>query len=125
MFKIGQRVWVITRDCFGVVDNLRKIDNEGSFHYTISFGDEKGNVFQETDLHETADDMLTVLGYKKIQENDALMAYEHEKMNDSRLMSSSILHFYRPYNAYYSSSAITPQLHLAIHQKLIELGWVE
>jgi len=125
MFKIGQRVWVIPRDCFGVVDNLRKIDNEGSFHYAISFGDGKSNVFEETDLHETADDMLTTLGYRKIQENDALMVYEHEKMNDSCLMSSSILHFYHQHNAYYSSSAITPQLHLAIHQKLIELGWVE
>jgi hypothetical protein len=119
MFKVGQRVHNNKAHYFCTISNMNNIVAWVTLDNILL------TAVAIADLHETADDMLTTMGYRKIQENDALMVYEHEKMNDSYLMSSSILHFYHQHNAYYSSSAITPQLHLAIHQKLIELGRVE
>ena len=113
MFKVGQRVWVKSDKCFGVV---KSIDVYG-IYYNISFENSPlGKTTTINDLHETADDMFEKLGFEKSKIYENLYVKDNDEM----------VEFYLEDKCYWNSFPhISPELHLAIHQKGIELGWWE
>jgi hypothetical protein len=128
MFKVGQRVW------------CNEVYGHSKGFYTIKELEDNGVVFEEgfgvyfNSIHETADDMFETLGYKIVSSKDeeTLMYLIGGKFVYFILKETHIYGKPKGYGCYEINdngskvqTTITPQLHLAIHQKLIELGWVK
>jgi len=109
MFKVGQRVHNNKEGYFC------KIDNIGDDNTTwVTHDDGVDALVLVKDLHETADDMFEALGFGF--DNNI---YGSDKVE---MMFKNGQYIF----AYFSGEKlfIDKQLHLAIHQKLVELGWV-
>ena len=111
-FKVGQRVWSETFKDFATV-----IDDSYFETCRIKFDDDEDysiTVFN-IHLHQTADDMFGELGFEKSPNS-----------NELYIVDMDCVEFDLETKTYWTSiENITPQLHLAIHQKLIELRWIE
>ena len=120
MFKVGQRVWVKSDKCFGVV---KSIDVYG-IYYNVSFENSPlGKTTTINDLHETADDMFEKLGFEKERYNKIYGLFRKgDAVVDFELKEKIYQTFVYDEETVYD---ISPELHLAIHQKGIELGWWE
>ena len=134
MYKVGQRVWVKSDKCFGVVESIQEYQTTNDLatlttqelRYAVTFDDGKGTIFKETDLHETSDDMFENLGYEKVITIESTLQYR------SVISRSRVYIFVNEATKDYligdklrMAVYITPEFHQAIHQKGIELGWWE
>jgi len=126
MYKVGQRVWVKSLKCFGVVESIQEYQTTNDLAtlttqelcYAVIFDDGKGTIFKKTELHETADDMFEKLGYTKREEQGNIITYKNTRFT---------IAFDREHKEYWhdNETSITIDEHLTIHQKGIELGWWE
>ena len=106
MFKVGDKVWNIKDKC---IDTIKQVMYES---YVLE-SDIRFTV-KEQDLHQTADAMFEALGYQiGIQEN------ENKYYNGNSTLTFSDKHLWT------NTNIISIDLHLAIHQKMIELGLIE
>jgi hypothetical protein len=118
MFKVGQRVWVITEKKFDTIEVLSI--------YTCIL--KSGRVMFNIDLHETADDMFERLGYKEeiqiVKNKETGIKYKDKTYEIEFDFGFEGYFIDIIANDFDYDMFIKPQLHLAIHQKLVELGWV-
>ena len=119
MFKVGQWVWFNYNKWFGKIHGkLPKIHGEQV--YLVEFAETlKHQKISEQDLHETADDMFEEQDWHKEISDDFNIVYWTEK-ND---LYNDVV-FNLELKDYIVHGRASVSLHLAIHQKLIELGWV-
>src|SRR6056297_1125273 len=131
MFKVGQRVWFNYNKWFGKIQGkLPKIHGEQV--YLVEFAETlKHQNISEQDLHQTADDMFEALGYEKKLEDSSYIIYESfsfeegistEVRIDKNNKRHKVSNYTRNNNIF--SAYVVIEKHLAIHQKLIELGWL-
>ena len=130
-FKVGDKVW------FNQNREYVKVVGTPPYKNTIicRLNDNENYIIDINDLHETAQSMFEALGY----EEDYIPYYCGHKENKTKLLLSKIPYEddrkeiimfnlcgkdYQTYGISGTALLITPQLHLAIHQQLIELGWV-
>jgi hypothetical protein len=133
MFKVGQRVWDIANKEFVIfkqvskehsMDTLAVIQRQDELqHYPVRL------------LHQTADDMFKELGYNPytLCLNDDLVGYQwHDKDFNDHTIRNIMFYKDKTWNIFQDNicKAIvfdrpTIKEHLAIHQKMIELGWIE
>ena len=115
-YKVGDRVWA--KEHYNIPKGfyiIRNFTNNGFF--IENENGISGSVFI-LGIHETADSMFEELGYEK-STNSAYAKYHKHNIK---------ITFVNDVNGKMVSGVpaiITPQLHRAIHQKLIELGWIE
>lgn len=114
-FKVGQRIWIKDMKEFGTIVEIK---GDG-YHSDL----ESGIDFSHFDnIHQTADDMFEELGFKKSVNDGIKLAYSNGlfavviDIKDKTYTFSD-----RTNTAFY----LDLDLHLAIHQKLIELGYIE
>ena len=106
-FKVGQRVWDTRNKSFDMIEDI--------MYETYTLASDIRYTVKEELLHQTADDMFEELGFDKSLNSDELY-----------IVVMDYVEFDLETETYLTSiENITPQLHLAIHQKFIELGWVE
>ena len=129
MFKVGDRVWNKKKKCLDTVQEVmyESYVLKSDIRFTVG----------EQDLHQTAQTMFEALGY----EEDYIPYYCGHKENKGKLLLSrtpyenderkEIIMFnlyskdYQTYGISGTALHIDNDLHLAIHQKLIELGYLE
>ena len=107
MFKVGDRVWDKKKKCLDTVKQVmyESYVLESDIRYAIN----------EKQLHQTAQTMFEELGFSKSPNSKELY-----------IVVMDYVEFDLETKTYLTSiENITPQLHQAIHQKLIELGWIE
>jgi len=115
MFKVGDRVWVISEKRYGVVSNIEDtpqglfihIDNRHSYVTHL--------------IHQTAQTMFEELGFTK--EIDS--KYDEVYSNHYGTIIFDTNSYVIVMNDKKVSPVINIKIHLAIHQQLIEMGWVE
>lgn len=115
-FKVGQRVHNNVDNYFCKILDIKETTNRG---WVEKENGEPANVTLDN-LHETADDMFKELGFEKTSGGEKSTVYSH---GIHALIFDDKFHFEKRGYIYHGS--VTPQLHLAIHQKMIELGWIE
>lgn len=134
-FKIGQRVWSKTfKDFAIVIDNSYELTSKIKFDNFDNNEDYSITVFN-IHLHQTADDMFEELGYNPytLCLNDDLVGYQwHDKDFNDHTIRNIMFYKDKTWNIFQDNicKAIvfdrpTIKEHQAIHQKLIELGWIE
>lgn len=119
MSKVGDRVWSFIHNSFMWVSQIN-----GDYGCHLA-SDEKllinySHKYEE--FHQTADDMFEELGYEKTSEN--LEVGHAIYCKGIHALTFDNISFKEPFTYIYHGQ-VTPQLHLAIHQKMIELGWLE
>ena len=127
MFKVGDRVWFNhNKEYVKVVATLPNNNNiicrlENGKHYPIL----------DEDLHQTADDMFESLGYELKLKSSMYIIYEHHNSEngittvvtlDISREAYKVSNHTRNNRIY--SALINKKLHQAIHQQMIELGWL-
>lgn len=131
-FKVGQRVWCKQLKRFGIVerDTLDTINHE----YYLSINIENsplGLPIKVEDLHETADDMFKELGYHIIKNDKDYLTYKTIYNYSIQFYKFNKEYFVGMYDDVFNQNtegelcSITKEEHQAIHQKMIELGWIE
>ena len=126
MFKVGQRVWIVEEKKYAKITKVDDITffDKVAYDIEIENDDYTGYWRFGIALHETADDMFEKLGYeKKIKESTCLTYNNKNLWVEFDLDSKSYL-VWEDWCSGLNAFNVLPQLHLAIHQKLIELGWV-
>jgi hypothetical protein len=123
MFKVGQRVHNNKEGYFC------KIDNIGDDNTTwVTHDDGVDALVLVKDLHETADDMFERLGYKKeiqiVKNKETGIKYKGKTYEIEFDFGFEGYFIDIIANDFDYDMFIKPQEHLAIHQKMIELGWV-
>ena len=143
MFKVGQEVWIkdskkkntiikIVESGFTKV-TLYELENSKATLYEL----DNYSIHDKSDLHQTADDMFEALGYESYYASATDMFVYH-KVDD---LLRAVLKIYIPrfdsddygyqkvainhINNHKWNCDISIGEHLAIHQKLIELGYIE
>ena len=121
MFKVGQRVWVKSDKCFGVV---KSIDVYG-IYYNISFENSPlGKTTTINDLHETADDMFEKLGFE-YEDGDHANYY----INIEKALTIQLRTYINEFVKYNSCDkkrrGIDTDELQAIYQYYVELGKIE
>jgi hypothetical protein len=128
MFKVGDRVWSYRYNKYMWVN---EVTSSGCF----LADDEKlliNYYHSNCEFHQTADDMFEELGFEKIKEDSryiiySLHCYEQGFITELRFdkdKNKYILTNFTNNNNMFAGT-FTTDLHLAIHQKLIELGWIK
>ena len=127
MFKVGDRVWWTKYKILCEVADIKYSENGTPFEWIIDTPGFKGirfDLFRIKEITQTADSMFEELGYEK-----------RDKVYGKR--NASWYETIEFYNNYYTHTEwhedeeetravpTTIEEHLAIHQKLIELGWIE
>ena len=124
-FKVGQRIWIKDMKEFGTIVEIK---GDG-YHSDL----ESGIDFSHFDnIHQTAHDMFKELGYEDksyttkgwfLIEKDFGSYIEEIRIDilTGDYKKSRIF----PEDKMMWSGTLTKEEHLAIHQKLIELGWIE
>lgn len=132
-FKIGDKVWL--KEGKIILNVTEVVENECFYDYIIE--DNDGDWFvhvTESKIHETAETMFEKIGYKVVssKDEDVLMYFLGGRfvyfiLNDTHIYGKN-----KGYGCYEINengnkvqTTIIPNLHLAIHQQLIELGWIE
>jgi hypothetical protein len=129
-FKVGQRVHNNKEGYFCKIDNIGDDNTTWVMH-----DDGVDALVLVKDLHETADDMFERLGYMKYNDciNDELFGYQWQDKETFKDHKIRNIFFYKDktWNVFqdHICKAIvfdrpTIAEHLAIHQKMIELGWL-
>lgn len=118
MFKVGQRVWLIKEKRMGTIGAYAP---EWKRSCAVLFDDERGNTYEEADLHETADDMFEKLGFWNDKETVYIVMYFNKETIISFVLTEK--NIYKKPIGYTTYGIITPDIHLAIHQKGREMGW--
>ena len=133
MFKVRDRVWFNHNKEFLKVVAISPIKGivicqfDNGQHHKISIDD----------LHQTADDMFKELGFALM--NQSIKGANYLQTNDCEIYPYNKddkiqIVFYKEVEGYVVTSPLSDinvdiviklELHQAIHQKLIELGWVE
>ena len=114
-FKVGQRVWVINEKRFDTIEEIMSRYQPYAVYESYVLKSDIRYAIEEDNLHQTADDMFKELGFEKSPNS-----------NELYIVVMDYVEFDLETKTYLTSiENITPQLHLAIHQKLIELGWIE
>ena len=120
-YKVGDRVWWTTYKILCEVADIKYSENGTPFEWIIDTPGFKGNrfdLFRIKEITQTADSMFEALGYEK-STNSAYAKYHKHNIK---------ITFVNDVNGKMVSGVpaiVTPQLHQAIHKKLIELGWIE
>ena len=118
-YKVGDRVWA--KEHYNIPKGfytIRNFTNNGFF--IENENGISGSVFI-SGIHETADSMFKELGFK-LKETEEYYIYTLKKYTQWKIYIS------KKYGSYYvslSDTSIAKSDHQAIHQKLIELGWIE
>ena len=108
MYKVGDRIWIKDMKEFGIIQEIKGDDYHSDLKNGIDFS-------HFDNIHQTADDMFKELGFSKSPNSSELYIVVMDYVEfdlESKTYLTSI-------------ENITPQLHQVIHQKLIELGWIE
>ena len=120
MYKVGDRVWIKDMKEFGTIQEIKGDDCHSDLKNGIDFS-------HFDNIHQTADSMFEELGYeKKSNVKGILLTYRNNAdiiIDFDLIEKSYAVYYYEGDNLIYTE--INTQLHLAIHQKLIELGWIE
>ncbi len=131
MFKVGDRVWIKDMKEFGIIQEIKGDDYHSDLESGIDFS-------HFDNIHQTADDMFKELGYKMF-ENDILIQYdkfirirsETNKVSirffksSKRYILFGITYIDKKLEADNYLHQITIKEHQAIHQKMIEMGYIE
>lgn len=117
-FKVGDRVWNKKKKCLDTVQEVmyESYVLESDIRYAIN----------EKQLHETADSMFEKLGYEK--DNDIKNERIIYKWEDSLEIIFSLKEkevWLERIGDTSGEYILEINEHLAIHQKMIEMGWVE
>ena len=119
MFKVGDRVWhkYLNEFCF-----IHKVVEESKGYYIY---DSKHSPFarfdKEDNLHQTAQTMFEELGFTK--EIDS--KYDEVYSNHYGTVIFDTNSYVILMNDKKVSPVINIKIHLAIHQQMIEKGWIE
>jgi hypothetical protein len=118
MFKVGDRVWNKKKKCLDRVQEVmyESYVLESDIRFTVG----------EQDLHQTAQTMFEELGYD--YENDIKNERIIYKWKDSLEIIFSLKEkevWLERIGDTSGEYILEIKEHLAIHQKLIELGWIE
>ena len=119
-YKVGDRVWVISEKRYGIVSDIEDtpqglfihIDNRHSYVPHL--------------IHQSADSMFEELGYEVENGKDYIEYRDEDNMREITIYTDE-----KTVNCCYYDYEdelplrFTMQEHQAIHQKLIELGWIE
>lgn len=125
-FKVGQRVWVIKAKKYATITD--KYISYKRQVYEIE--DNENLLYKEHEFHETADDMFRELGFE-LYYAKATDMYVYHKDDFKIYIPRFMIDDYGYQKT--CSNRITNQEwfcnisnaeHLAIHQKMIELGWL-
>lgn len=123
-FKVGQRVWIKDMKEFGTIVEIK---GDG-YHSDL----EGGIDFSHFDnIHQTADDMFKELGYHIIKNDKDYLTYKTIYNYSIQFYKFNKEYFVGMYDDVFNQNtegelcSITLDEHQAIHQKLIELGWIE
>ena len=134
-YKVGDRVWWTTYKILCEVADIKYSENDTPFEWIIDTPGFKGNrfdLFRIKEITQTADSMFEELGYRLILEDSRYIILNYfnydnfiitELRIDKEDKEYKLSNFTR--NNQVFVARISLQLHQAIHQKLIELGWVE
>jgi hypothetical protein len=128
MFKVGDRVWSYRYNKYMWVN---EVTSSGCF----LADDEKlliNYYHSNCEFHQTADDMFEELGYRTVSEDSSYIIYNYHNYEDGYITELRIdkeKNKYKLTNFTNNNQAFSAWgdklLHLAIHQKMIELGWIE
>ena len=126
MFKVGDRVWVISEKRYGIVSDIEDtpqglfihIDNRHSYVTHL--------------IHQTAQTMFEELGYEKKLEDGSFIIFEYfnfenpfiTELRIDKINKCHTLSYYTKNNKIFSGR-IDVKLLQAIYQLYIEKGWVE
>ena len=121
MFKVGKKVWIVWYKRYATIKKvlgcLFEIEEDDYF--------KEGKTFSLNELHQTADDMFEALGFEKSEPLAHIIKYQHK--NDGYIFNiyfnmSKQIYSFEDNNK--RIMGVNGDEHLAIHQKLIELGWL-
>lgn len=119
-YKVGDRVWLVDEKQFAKIVSDKRLTDYGE-RYPV-FNEEVDLLYKhECQISKTADDMFKELGFK-LKETEEYYIYILKKYTQWKIYIS------KKYGSYYvslSDTSIAKSDHQAIHQKLIELGWIE
>ena len=127
-FKVGDRVWVKEHKKYGVIESIGITTKNGCEipYYTL----DSGFNYLDEDLNQTAQTMFEALGYEKKLEDSSYIIYNYHNYEDGYITELRIdkeKNKYKLTNFTNNNQAFSAWgdklLHLAIHQKMIELGW--
>ena len=124
MFKVGQRVHNNKAHYFCTISNMNNIVAWVTLDNILL------TAVAIADLHETADDMFEALGFEKENDTHYTFINNYGTEHDLYIIEEGYSYSRTEYNVCLQMveilpTQITPQFHLAIHQKLIELGLVK
>ena len=128
-YKVGDRVWWTTYKILCEVADIKYSENGTPFEWIIDTPGFKGirfDLFRIKEITQSADSMFEELGYEKTQPLAHLVRYTH--LIDGYIIN---INFNLSKQVYYCDNkngvacGILKDEHQAIHQKLIELGWIE
>lgn len=119
-FKVGQRVWA--KEHYNIPKGFYTIRNFTNNGFYIENENGIGGSVFVFGIHQTADSMFEELGYEMFNKG-AQLIFKNKQYQ---------IVFDKVFEGYYIDrlvgnieTFINTQLHLAVHQKLIELGWIE
>jgi hypothetical protein len=135
-FKVGQRVWDTAKKEFVT---FKKVSEEHSLSTVAVI--ERDDFLPHLSglchyplhlLHQTADDMFEKVGYEKKLEDSSYIIYNYHNYEGGYITELRIdkeKNKYKLTNFTNNNQAFSAWgdklLHLAIHQKMIELGYIE
>jgi len=140
MFKVGDRVWVIDDKKYATITAIEKRNEYNTFIYIdIDNDNYKGYWRFDCQLRQTAQTMFEALGYEYNgrYDNDDYVTTVYSKVKDGLLYRIGFHEDSKKYSLscskdgdvivteFFDFENITTQLHLAIHQQLIEKGWIK
>jgi hypothetical protein len=128
MFKLGDRVWVGALKEYTILLSIHDKGDMGTIWKVMNT--RNIGLLNENMMSKTAQTMFEALGYELKSEEIFLgtksISYYHKELK----ITIDFTHFGN-YKGYSISSDyiqhyfdISPELHLAIHQQMIELGWL-
>jgi hypothetical protein len=118
MYKVGDRVWIKDMKEFGTILEIKGDDYHSDLKNGIDFS-------HFDNIHQTADDMFEELGWLH---NEEYAPASGRKIDKYYYKGGNFITF-EP-NANVKTICGVPNIlsleeHLAIHQKMIEMGWIE
>jgi len=136
-FKVGDKKWWTTYNVFCEIVDIKYDENSKPFEWIVDTKGLKGirfDLFRIEELHQTADDMFEALGYEPTMASNNMVTYEFDDggyIKEIEFLKYPIPHIrlkeYEEYNDNNPQGQFSCyiDLHQAIHQKMIELGWIE
>ena len=129
MFKVGDRVWWTKYKILCEVADIKYSENGTPFEWIIDTPGFKGirfDLFRIKEITQTADSMFEELGYEKEEDlkNDRIIYRWRDSLETIFSLKEKEMWLER-IGDMSGEYILEIKEHLAIHQKLIELGWVE